>query len=462
MSPSEEDLLERDLVTSRRGLLVATGSVALAGCSALNTDDQNRDPPTIEAGYTINGSTEYGGNITLNSTANDADEYLWEINNQTHTGEEIELEITHVGNISINHTVQRSLENGDTIADSATQTLQDVGTIDPDLTFDEIYESTYTSADLLASEFDADGNGSVIDQLQTGLRTVVKEDITETDDMTKAMKQIAHQELGYSTDEVIIDKRQTGGSETYTAVFTNENGEWHKHLAHDSVFLRHGEQTGENSGQWKQRLDGIWGEGSLTIGAATEIDDWRRGVEKVETRKEYGNQKWLGGSMAPDVSNDSLIVKMDTEEQFKDYWGKIGYTRDGIEILDQIQDHDDNTSFNPEVELTKRLTEHAHNALPQLYGEGTPVDEETYIRVGTRDKIEQDLEKGIAENPYPLTEQTEEELWAVTVPYEEHKKEAFNWGIPESLWPEKGYPEEEVKVSGGEESPYWVWNPKGV
>lgn len=330
--------------------------------------------------------------------------------------------------------------------------------------FSTIYTSTYDSGAEFPRASEIDRSQSIIGQIKDVLANIILDDQEKQSqkEVAEVVKEVVHNELGYSTEQVLIDNRRTGVSETYTVIFTKANGSWKKHLAFQGILLKHGEQAEEEDSQQKQRLDGIWDEEVIDAGAATEIDAWREGVEESGTREDYDDQKWLAASIVPDVNNDSIIVGYDVGTAVGDWWGKIGYTRAGIEIIDQIQDHDDNTTFNQEVKLTRRLSEYFHNAPISPYGEDLPVDKEVYIRVGIKDEINRNIDQGVAGNPYRLTENTSEELWAATVNYEEHKKDAFNVGVPESRWPKDEYPGQVELSRDRKDHDLWVWDENNV
>lgn len=330
--------------------------------------------------------------------------------------------------------------------------------------FSTIYQSTYDTGSNFPRGSEINRDQPIIDQIEDVLTNIILND-QETQsqkEVTEIVKEVVHNELGYSSEQVLIDNRKTGVSETYTAIFTKVDDSWRKHLAFQGILLKHGEQAEEGDSQQKQRLDGIWDEEVLDVGAATEIDAWREGVEESGTREDYDDQRWLAASIVPDVNNDSILVGYDVGTAVGDWWGKIGYTRAGIEIIDRIQDHSDNTTFNQEVKLTRRLSEYFHNAPISPYGEGLPVDKEGYIRVGRKDEIDQNVDQGIAGNPYRLTENTSGELWAATVNYEEHKKDAFNFGVPESRWPEDEYPGQVELSRDRKEHDLWVWDENNI
>ncbi|QSG07253.1 hypothetical protein [Halapricum desulfuricans] len=420
---------------TRRELLATLGVAAVAGCSSNNDSNGTDTPPDT---------------TTTRKTTEKPESTPEKTPEGTETPEETTTEE--------NTTEETTTEKRETIAG--------VEVAEMEHGFEEIYRETFNQDTDHLNDYQKDKlQAFVPGQPIRQLNQIAKWEAREGEGLgnpwqqVRTFREVMHNELDYSIDELILSRRITGGRELYGANFEKKDGDWIKHMSRGGAHLafRHRDREEQPLHSFDALVE-LWKEDKLQIGAATGVEKWREGVEKGGTREEYDDPKWLIAGSPPDINNDTMIIDYDRREAEKDWFGKIGYTREGIETVGETQDWLENETFNQEVEILKNLTEFFHNTLPTPYGKDIPIDEETYIRVGTRSEIEEDLKQGTGENPYQIAESTEKELWAINVGYEEHKKDTFNWGIPESHWPEKAYPDEGVKLPEKyRESDLWTW-----
>jgi hypothetical protein len=345
----------------------------------------------------------------------------------------------------------------DTPTEEPTDTPEDrFEEVDPNLSFGQIYEETLdTEAEHLTESEISDvreGNRK-IRELETAVNHAIEKDHIKplspdgAIGTQQALKEIAYNQLGYSTDEVIVDQRVTGGGSKYNVIFTNEEDGWRKHLTYITDFLTQKEaQEGDKEEFSKNEgvLFGMWDEEDLYHKSPLEIDAKRAAIAEGKSREILSDQEWLSGAFNMDWSNDTLLVNKRVEEMHRDWWGKIGYSESATQTIDDIADQHEQNNFNQEVELVKNLSVYHEEILPD--DNRKPIDEETYISVKTGDELKEEIEREDVRKPYQLTE-GETELYAVLVDYEHHKEEAFNREVPNGNRPEGLYPEGGVNLS---------------
>lgn len=382
---------------SRRRYLAVIGSglTALAGCSA-QTDD-------------VSTSTVSNTNSTSNSS--DA-------------------------------TQNSSDTEGDSGQDDSIETRFEE--VDPGTTFDNIYTSQFPFDEEILTKEEVEENRlkegrDVIDHIKEIAEPVLEKEEVYGGNFHDALKQVTYQQLGFKTDQAVINRQRTGSDTHYNMLLTNDHGDWMKTLSYALDFLEKGEH--EPLTKNEELLSHIWNQDRLDWGSSTGYDTWRQGVEKHDTytgRIEGGDGEILGALTSLSRLNDNIIVgheNMPKEEwtHFTDYFGDLSFSRDTSNQMRDMQDLDENSRFNPEVELIKGATVYFHGFYDMD-------DTETFMQISTGDELAEDLENGVAENPYHLVDFDGDEWYASEVTIEKHRENIWNSQVPDSQFPEHEYP----------------------
>lgn len=292
-----------------------------------------------------------------------------------------------------------------------------------ELSFETIYSSTFEQhRDVLESKKieQISPEASVIKKIeQANYLAHQSLEFQAVPPSARALRAIVHNQLDYSVDRVRIFLRKDGAGNQYKVIFVKEpSGDWIKHLGYvgaskDGSVLEHGTKPGENS-SISRRLYDLWNQDQVAAGAATAIHTYRNGVKQARSWEKFTETEWQEAAKPLDRYNDSVVVG-ETEAI-----GEIGYSRAAAETLVEIQDFDEVSAFNTEMQFVEELTLFYFNE----------VKDGEYIHIGvTEDKLK--------DGQHELVSVDDSVLVASVVSEEKHVQDAFTVHIPESIYQEE-------------------------
>ncbi|MBC5792587.1 MAG: hypothetical protein H8Z69_00965 [Nanohaloarchaea archaeon] len=179
----------------------------------------------------------------------------------------------------------------------------------------------------------------------------------------RGFKEVVHNDLGYTEDQVrVLDRNHSDGTPFAAVMVKNEEGDWVKDLMSftgtETGYLRHDEDSLDSSGE--RGLNDIVREGG-NVASATIFSRIREYIQSFGARDSFSDSEWKEIAESYNVRNDHIVVG-DVEDR-----GEITYTPDAASAVEDIMKPDGTQVFNQEMEMVEAATEFYHNQMGE-YG----------------------------------------------------------------------------------------------